>query len=90
MEEGFVKFKMKSSRGFTVWVAFGSYGGFSIRYFKRFSLRFCLGWVSLVFVRCDIENTIKKMQDSEKRLTEMLKLFGVTVNKYDKNGNSLD
>jgi len=82
--------KLKTSGGFTVWVAFGSYGGFNVQYRKKFYLRLCFGWCSIVFIRCDIENTIEKMQDIERHLIKELKNCGVTVTQYNANGNPLD
>ena len=48
-------------RGFTMWLCFGSWGGFRFEFGGSFCfLRICAGWVSFVASSIDVENVIDR------------------------------
>ncbi len=49
---------MKTTKGLSIWLAFGSWGGFGIYFGNPTLFRICLGWISFCILLMDIENTL--------------------------------
>ena len=71
------KFKEKTLKGLTVYMCFGSYGGFSLK-FRRHShvpVRLSLGWFSITVLNWDLENFFEKIVQDGTQMQSILNRY---------------
>jgi hypothetical protein len=57
--------KLYNTRGLSVWLVIGSYGGFKIKVLdKQILFRVCIGWVAFTITRFDVENVLANAMET--------------------------
>ena len=58
-------------RGLTIWLCFGSWGGFKIEVGSTCFFRICLGWMAFMVSAIDIENVLSGLVKENAALKTM-------------------
>ncbi len=69
--------RKKTLKGLSIYLCFGSYGGFSLKVKPKLNMpfRLSLGWMSFVVISYDLENLFEKLMHDGIKINHIIKQY---------------